>query len=288
MSAEDWPVQALAENHHALEEMQNGVNRHYKFAAIIFGVSPDTIKAGRARGDLTSEMQYYLGKKSRHANNYGMQAGTMSESLAREGYSRPKPECALMLDKVRRADPNVESVYHKYIQDTLYSKLPIINPFGRERQFFGLRQGDKNYKILNEAYAQIPQSTVADNNGLAVLALSTCNDYVIQDGHDSVSQELPDREAELISVFKETKGAYKRNITFHNGITINIPVEGELGYDFNRTVKIKDFSEDGVITAYRELQQLRKEWDELDKISLGGDEIEVSTNNVSVTKEAVA
>src|ERR1700742_2996436 len=77
VSAEDWPVQALAENYEALEDMRNGVNRHYKFAYVIFGIPPDILKAQRASDDprihSEAEMCYYLGKKSRHANNYGMQ-----------------------------------------------------------------------------------------------------------------------------------------------------------------------------------------------------------------------
>ena len=45
--AEDWPVQALAANYEALEEMRKGVNRHYKFASLIFNRSIDSLKAGR-------------------------------------------------------------------------------------------------------------------------------------------------------------------------------------------------------------------------------------------------
>lgn len=270
VSAEDWPVQALAANYEALDEMRAGVNRHYKFAFIIFGIPPDILKAQRAAGDMGAEMQYYLGKKSRHSNNYGMQPTTMAESLAKEGYAVAKNICQDMLNKVNNADPNVQAVFHKYIQECIYKSRTLITPLGRERQFFGLRANDKNYKILNEAYAQIPQSIVGDNTGLAILHLDGCNNFVIQDGHDSCIQEVPDREERLLEAFKQTKQAFRRTITFHNGIQIEIPIEGELGYNLKDTVKIKHFTEDGLLAAYKELQLLKESQSDAEPEKLAG------------------
>lgn len=260
VSAEDWPVQALAANNSALEEMRNGVNRHYRFASLIFGIPEADIRSGRANKDKSSEMYYYLGKKSRHANNYRMQATTMSQALAAEGYSFNKEVCKNMLDKVNAADPNVASVFHKYIQDELFTNKFLRTPLGRERQFFGLRPNDKNFDIVNEACAYIPQSVVGDNTGLAVSKLDDlgCSDYIVQEGHDSICQEIPDEFGKLLTIFNATTQAFDRPITFHNGITINIPIEGELGYGWGDKVKIKEMSEDGLRTAYAELQE-RKE-----------------------------
>lgn len=260
VSAEDWPVQALAENYTALEDMRNGVNRHYKFASIIFGVDEATLRAGRDRKDSTSDMQYYLGKKSRHANNYGMRAARMSEQLAAEGFSFAKDFCQTMLDKVNNADPNVDKVFHEYIKRLLFNSSDklIRTPLGRERQFLGLRPSSPNYELLNEAYSYVPQSTVGDNTGLAVLEISNYNNYIVNDGHDSISQEVPDDEKELLSVSETTRKAFDRTITFDNGISINIPIEGELGYDLSNTVKIKHFTPDGVLDAYKKLKQQRE------------------------------
>jgi hypothetical protein len=127
---------------------------------------------------------------------------------------------------------------------------------GRERQFLGLRSGEKNYSIFNEAYSYIPQSTVGDNTGLAVCELEKCHNYILQDGHDSLCQELPDNESELRRVFANTAKAFKRVITFHNGVQIEIPIEGMIGYDWLHKEKMKVYTEDCLIETYRKVKEL--------------------------------
>lgn len=270
ISAEDWPVQALAENHTALDEMMRGVNRHYNFASQIFNVTVDALKFARdednvIKGLITkaqndeAEMQYYMGKKGRHSNNYGMQPPRFSESLAAEGgFTVPVKTCKEILSIIDRIDPNVKRVFHRYIQERLASPAhSLITPLGRERQFLGLRSGEKNYSIFNEAYSFIPQSTVGDNTGLSVCELEKYHDYIVQDGHDSLCQEVPDREDVLRDVFGNTEKAFKRVITFHNGISIEIPIEAQLGYDWKHKKKLKHYTEDELIRVYRELQYER-------------------------------
>lgn len=265
MSAEDWPVQALSQNHQALQQMLDGINRHYIFASQIFSIPVDDLKKTRSNKDGlftkeqqdTAEMQYYMGKKGRHANNYGMQPQRFSEALASEGgFTVPVEACKNILSIIDRIDPNVRKVFHKYIQEELAKSDHLLRtPLGRERQFLGLRSGEKNYSILNEGYAYIPQSVVGDNTGLAVCYLEPLHSYVLQDGHDSLCQELPDREDELLRVFKNTKAAFDRYITFHNGITINIPIEGAIGYDWLHKIKLEQYTEDCLMDSYKELQE---------------------------------
>ena|SRR5579859_976716 len=266
VSAEDWPVQALSNNTTALEEMRRGVNRHYKFASQIFNISVEDLKKARNNeGGLytpeqvnTAEMQYYMGKKGRHANNYGMQPTRFSESLAAEGgFSIPLSTCKDILTIIDRIDPNVKRVFHKYIQECLAgSDHKLVTPLGRERQFLGLRSGEKNYSVFNEANAYIPQSVVGDNTGLAVCELEKCYNYILQDGHDSLCQELPDNESELRKVFTNTEKAFKRTITFHNGISIEIPIEGQVGYDWLHKMKMKEYTEDCLMDAYKKVKEL--------------------------------
>lgn len=265
VSAEDWPVQALAENHTALQQMRQGVNRHYIFASQIFNISIDDLKKARdnynnlytKEQQETAELQYYMGKKGRHSNNYGMQPKRFSESLAAEGnYTVPVDECKKILAIVDRIDPNVKRIFHKYIQECLAeSAHKLVTPLGRERQFLGLRSGEKNYSIFNEAYSYIPQSTVGDNTGLAICELEKQHDYILQDGHDSLCQELPDNERDLRTVFRNTANAFKRTITFHNGIDIEIPIEGQIGYDWKDKIKMKHFTEDCLIDTYKKVKE---------------------------------
>jgi len=270
VSAEDWPVQALSQNHHALEQMRQGVNRHYIFASKIFNVTVDALKAARDNKDglytkaqqEEAELQYYMGKKGRHSNNYGMQPTRLSEAIASEvRISVPVQTCKNILTTVDQIDPNVKRIYHIYIQEELTKSSHLLRtPLGRERQFLGLRSGEKNYSILNEAYSYIPQSTVGDNTGLAVIELEKCNNYILQDGHDSLCQELPDNERELRRVFTDTAKAFKRTITFHNGIEVEIPIEGQLGYDWKDKIKLKDYTEDSLMDAYNKIRKEKEQY----------------------------
>src|SRR5258706_2195787 len=266
VSAEDWPVQALSENHVAIEQMIKGINRHYIFASQIFGCTVDDIKNARNNKDglytpeqqQDAEMKYYMGKKGRHANNYGMQPTRFSESLAAEGgFTLDVKPCKTILDIIDRIDPNVKRIYHKYIQDCLAKSTHMLQtPLGRERAFLGLRSGEKNYSILNEAYSYIPQSTVGDNTGLAVCGIEENNkiylSYIVQEGHDSIVQECACDEQELLQVFHSTQRAFKRIITFHNGIEIEIPIEGMVGFDWKHKHTMKSYTEEELIRCYRE------------------------------------
>lgn len=242
MQAEDWPVSALADNHDALHDLRTGVDRHTKLASMIFNI-PLTAKT---EGEWKDSIERYMGKKTRHANNYGMRAPTMADSLAKEGKSYTIQECSLILQRVNEIDPSVDKVFHAYIKQELDRERILRTPFGRERQFFGLRAGEasSNNKIFNEAYSYIPQSTVGDNTGFAVFDLETnykeAERCIVQEGHDSIVQEVDDDPYTIWDYIQRTRRAFCRDIHFHNGITVNIPVEGELSYDFAYTVALKN------------------------------------------------
>lgn len=241
MQAEDWPTSALAENQEALDDLISGLDRHRKLGCLIFDIPWDHY----TDSEWKESIERFLGKKTRHANNYGMRANTMSDSLAKEGYSLTPIQCEAILKKVNQVDPSVDQVFHKYIKECLYAERKLQTPFGRERIFFGLRAGDNggNNKIFNEAYSYIPQSTVGDNTGFTVFALETGNDKtrgkIIQEGHDSIIQEIDDTPGAIWTHIQESIKASNRTIRMHNGIEINIPWEGELGYDFYHTEGLK-------------------------------------------------
>lgn len=269
MQAEDWPTSALANNTEALEDLINGVDRHRKLGCLIFDLQWDHYSDSVWKDSI----ERFLGKKTRHANNYGMRGNTMSDSLAKEGHSLTPVQCQAILDKVNLVDPSVDKVFHKYIKEQLDACRKLTTPFGRERFFLGLRPGEvgANNKIYNEAYSYIPQSTVGDNTGFAVYELETGDDATrgccIQESHDSIIQEI-DNDVDTIWTFiQATKRAFERRIRFHNGIEVQIPVEGEISYDFASTVtlkarsgskKLEDLSYQDVQLAFIKLQELKE------------------------------
>jgi DNA polymerase I-like protein with 3'-5' exonuclease and polymerase domains len=257
MQAEDWPVSALANNTQALEELRNGVDRHTKFASSLFNipVSAKTLKEWK------DSQERYLGKKTRHASNYDIKGPTLSEALAKEGYSFPPKQCQLLLDRASQLDPSIKQVFHAYVWECLRKTRILRTPAGRERVFFGLRDNDSNASILKEAYAYIPQSTVGDNTGFAVFQLERDATLpakaIVQEGHDSLVQDIPDSIDTVWHYLQRTVAAFDRTFKFYNGIEIKIPVEVEIGYDFGTTVTLKELSYDALVAAYAELQAKR-------------------------------
>src|SRR5271163_1669961 len=241
MQAEDWPTSALANNTEALDDLSNGVDRHRKLGCLIFDLPWDHYTDSQWKDSI----ERFLGKKTRHANNYGMRGNTMSDSLAKEGHSLTPAQCQVILDKVNKVDPSVDGVFHRYIKDQLNATRTLRTPFGRERVFFGLRPGEtgSNNKIYNEAYSYIPQSTIGDNNGFAVFALETgdvlTRGAIVQECHDSIIQEIDDSVDAIWTHLQATQAAYDRRIRFHNGIEVQVPVEGEIAFDFAETVTFK-------------------------------------------------
>jgi DNA polymerase-1 len=258
ISAEDWPVSALADNTNALAELRAGTDRHTKLAAFIFNIAINS----KTTSEWKESIERFLGKKTRHAGNYGMQEKRMHDSLMQEGKYISVELCKSMLERFHAHEPSIKGIFHKYVESCLSNARTLRTPFGRERQFLGLRPNSKNGNLLNEAYSYIPQSVVGDNTGFAVeeLQLNPENSsWILQEGHDSIVQEVEYDGAninKLCVALERTVQAFDRPITFHNGIMVNIPVEAELGFNFNKNVKIKTLDAKGIGEALQELSKM--------------------------------
>lgn len=255
MSAEDWPVSALAGNQSALTDLATGADRHSRLASFIFNIPFDS----RTPKEWKDSIERYLGKKTRHANNYDMKPPRFHDEMMKEGRYFDLKACEDLLARTNTADPNIKGVFHKYIQNEINNKRTLVTPYGRERVFLGFRPNTKNGNLMNEAYAWIPQSVVGDNTGFAVemLQLNPEPDInIVQEGHDSIVQEVTfnGSSVDMIDVgLARSVEAFDREIQFYNGIKINIPIEAELSYNFAKSVKIKTFDRKGICDALQEL-----------------------------------
>jgi uracil-DNA glycosylase family 4 len=260
-SAEEWIVQGIIADvcgdTKGIQELQDsivsGISRHARLASQIFGLPLEKTNNKEC-------LEYYVGKKVRHAGNYDMREDKMAVVMASEGFPTTKQFCAAILSKFHEVEPYIRGVFHKYIQYELINKRLLRTPLGRERVFHSLRPYGDNSKIFREGYAYIPQSTIGDNNGLAVLYCQTQRPgIVLADGHDSILLEVPDSFDEVLKAMQLLCMAYDRILTFPNGFTVKIPIDFRIGYSMKGLKKCPGpFQETGSRSIYEILNQQQK------------------------------
>lgn len=260
-SAEEWIVQGIiadvSGDDKGIQELQRsietGISRHAILASHIFGLPI-------AKTNNKECLEYYVGKKVRHAGNYDMREDKMAAVMASEGFPTTKDFCAAVLFKFHEVEPAIRQVFHKYVEHELCASRVLRTPLGRERTFHSIRPYGDNSKIFREGYAYIPQSTVGDNNGLAVLYMEThAPNLVIKEEHDSMLCETQDDFDALLRTLRAMKLAYKRVIRFPNGFEVEIPIDFKIGYSIQGLVKCPaDLNETGLQNIFNTLQTRRK------------------------------
>lgn len=244
-SAEEWVVQGIiadaSGDTKGIRELEDsiasGISRHARLASAIFGLP-------LAQTNNKECLEYFLGKKVRHAGNYDMRENTMAAQLAAAGFPTKVDFCRAILDKFHQVEPAIRGVFHKYVEDQLRKYKKLVTPLGRERVFHGLRPYGDNGKIFREGYAYIPQSTIADNNGLAILHIEEHlpNTYLL-DGHDASYVEVEDSVASVSNAMQVMERAYDRVLVFPNGFKVQIPIDFRFGYSMKGLVKVNGSSD---------------------------------------------
>lgn len=148
------------------------------------------------------KLRRFTGKKMRHAGNYDM-----GKKRAMTEYNNDAKKFGLeaqisewkagqLLDIFHANDPSIRSVFHQEVRDVVDETKVLISPFGRRREFFGSPDEHGFYK---EAYAQIPQSTVADNTKRAMLGIKEDAPDIrfILEWHDGFLALVPVNEVDL-------------------------------------------------------------------------------------------
>jgi hypothetical protein len=258
--AEDWIVSGLIADNgggtRGLDELTQRVDRHRKLASKIFKKPESECSKGT--------MLRFMGKKTRHAGNYGEGPGMMATSLIKEvpdaveQMSRDGkliPYCEVLLNAFHENEPEIRNTFQNYVESELRRCRTLKTPIGRERYFFGLRPGADNSKLFKEAFSYIPQSTVGDNTGLSILFCEKNSPgLVLLDGHDSITLESEDSEEEIRNSIELLKKAFDRKLIFPNGTEVKIPVEVEIGYDLMNEVECPESSMTGLQPMLRTLR----------------------------------
>ena len=262
-SAEEWIVQGIiadvSGDTKGIRELQqsitSGISRHAVLASQIFSLPIEKTNNKEC-------LEYYVGKKVRHAGNYDMREDKMASVMASEGFPAKKDFCAAILSKFHEVEPTIRGVFHKHIQDELCSKkmLRTPEPFGRERTFHGLRPYGDNSKVFREGYAYIPQSCIGDNNGQAILVVERgWPGIYLADGHDASYVEVPNTFNDVLRAMRLLEHAYDRVIRFPRGFEVRIPIDFKLGFSMKGLKKCPGPSgETGLLSIYETLNRQQR------------------------------
>jgi uracil-DNA glycosylase family 4 len=202
-------VVALLGRDEATLSMFGRVDIHKLTASWIFGVPPDQIN---------KELRF-IGKTTRHAGNYGMRKRRLmflvNTDAKRYGIDIEISEwrAGEILDKFHEFNPSIRQVFHYEVEQALLNNMmTLVNPFGRRRQFLG-RWNDE---LLREAFAQIPQSTVADQTkkaGLEIVdKIPDAKNWLCLEAHDALLALVPKARRE--EYLKVAIPAFERPIDF--------------------------------------------------------------------------
>ena len=154
--AEAWVVAYLAN----CREMKAALVRkgdkdiHSTSGRALFSIPEDAPISSDAR---------YMGKKFNHASNYGTSPMMIAHMVNSESIN--PPYTTITIAQAKTYHQRWKDLFHEIprwwldIQRELSDSRTLKTPYGRERVFYG-QWGDSLFK---EAYAYIPQSTVADH-----------------------------------------------------------------------------------------------------------------------------
>ena len=173
-----------------IDAFETGKDVHDLTSALILGKTPEEVSHEDGSSPLGdgSHSERFWGKKANHSLNYDL--GYKEFSLRLE---MPETEGKWMVDRYHSIYPEVRGNYHQMIKTQLAKDRTLTNLFGRKRLF--LQQWGDN--LFKDAYAQIPQSTIADKIDEQGLAFIYQNqqwfkslELLIQ-VHDSIGFQIP-------------------------------------------------------------------------------------------------
>jgi uracil-DNA glycosylase family 4 len=237
--AENRIVAYIAPEPNMIAAFEKGIDIHRQTAGLLLNKKPEDISdeegSSSIGGGLFSER--FWGKKSNHSLNYDL--GYRAFALVCE---IPDNEAKYVVDRYHAVYPGVRQ-YHAWIRAQLGKNRTITNCLGRKRLFTN-RWGDDLYK---EAYAFIPQSTVADiinERGLAFVMdnPSFRKAEILNQVHDSLVVQIsyidvPRMEhAEMLRLLLDS---LQQPISFR-GMTFSIPADIKVGICLDKNKYIGD------------------------------------------------
>lgn len=241
--AEPRIVAVLAKDLEWQSDFANGIDTHAKAASFLFGKDWFAWSKKAHGGHECPER--FIGKTVRNAFNYRtgkrelmrtVNTGAKKASIA---VDISEWKAGQFLDTFERYSPFIKSVFQYEIEECVRQTRMLRNPFGRERLFLE-RMDDR---LLGEAFAQIPQSTVPDALRVAMRDIKI--EYppmrYIVECHDAFTAEVPEKEG--LDIAKMCIEKMKMKIDMSRCSLprdyVYIPAEAEIGYNYLEMESVK-------------------------------------------------
>ncbi len=229
---------------------------HTENASRIFGRA--VAKLITDGGDVSDD-ERYLAKKVIHASNYGMGehrlVQVVNEDAPYTGVRIDVRQAKMLIQKYFMMYPEIREVFWKGVEQELRYTRTLTTPFGRKRMFFG--RWDE--KLLREAYAYKPQSTVGD---LGTMALVNCYHQIekqvpgaelLLQVHDAIYMQCWEKDVEMVAGMMEQ--AMNIPITV-NDRTFTIPTDCKVGRNWgSRPKKNPEANPNGLVSLDKWLKE---------------------------------
>lgn len=213
-TAEPRVVAVLCKDYVLLKAFDT-VDIHRRTAALVLGMTSilDLSEGAHISDKIGKDSpERFCGKKTRNGGNYDMKKARFMTEVNTDAQkfeidlSISEWKGGQMLDLFHAASPLIRRVFHQDIKDAIDSSRTIIDPFGGIRVFFG----EMNDSLYQEAYANIPQRTIAHLvQGAALKTHAELGDLVgpvkthpinfISENHDSLLLQIPEKMIDEVS-----------------------------------------------------------------------------------------
>jgi uracil-DNA glycosylase family 4 len=198
---------------------------------------------GKSLDEVTKHERDYVGKRGRHATNYGMEGVRFSEVLIKETEGEvvlTPDECQEIIDRVMQARPYIAR-WQAWRRKQVIEERRLTNSWGRHILFNGRVLGKEDYK---QAYAWGPQSEVGvllnQQGWLPVWSYIRRHDYatrVVQQGHDAIILDGPCDEVYTLVQLAIHKLREERTYPGVGGPwSLSMPVGMKLGWRWGDTM----------------------------------------------------
>jgi DNA polymerase I-like protein with 3'-5' exonuclease and polymerase domains len=232
--AEAMDVAWEAEDLPMIQAFEQGLDTHWIKARELFGI-PEAIeykyttKEHLFKEPITGqENTLYtlreLGKKCRHAGNYGEGPVMLQRDLIKEADIHfDLATCKKLIQRYKSLNP-MTMAWQRRIREQIKATRTLVSSFGRLRQFMGRL----NDNLFRAAYAFSPQNTVGEMTQVAGREINSKLPYIdlLMNVHDELVMQLEPKHLE--TALKEVRELMEIPLEIH-GRTLTIPVDFKVG-----------------------------------------------------------